>query len=99
MRLNLIFSELMMNILLGWRAIFKTSVSINYFKSSILIVLTLFFIRGFKLTSSSELSVLSESIVFVLTMISTFCNISTICRSLIMSSVIYYKFMNTMNDT
>ena len=66
MRLNLIFSELMMNILLGWWAIFKTSVSIIYFKSSILIVLTLFFIIGFKILTSSELSVLSETSVFVL---------------------------------
>ena len=42
---------------------------------------------------------MNESCVFVLTMISNICNISTICRSLIMSSVIYYKFINTMNDT
>ena len=31
-------------------------------------------------------------------MIPTVCKISTICRSLIMSSVIYYGFINTMND-
>ena len=43
-----------------------TSVSIIYFKSSILIVLTLFFIIGFKILTSSELSVLSETSVFVL---------------------------------
>jgi len=57
MRLNLIFSELIMDILLGWRNILEKLLLQLIFQNSILFVLVIF-IRSFKVLSETNIIVL-----------------------------------------